>query len=119
MNITIKKLAPELLDDYLFLFEHEVSHDNPDQNWDRCYCVCFAGDDQSAMPDPRLPKQRRELAIEYIKNGKLKGYLAYDDERVVGWCNANNKTSCTKCFSWLRFMQEVPVDSSENIKSVF
>jgi GNAT superfamily N-acetyltransferase len=119
MNLTIKPLTPELLEDYLYFFEQEVSHDNPDQDWDRCYCVCFAGDDQSAMPDPALPEQRRALATEYINNGKLQGYLAYDDSRVVGWCNANEKTACTKCFSWLRFMRDVPVDSGEKVKSVF
>jgi GNAT superfamily N-acetyltransferase len=59
------------------------------------------------------------MAVEYIKNGKLQGYLAYDKERVVGWVNANTKTNCTKCFSWLRFVKDVPVDIKENIKSIF
>jgi GNAT superfamily N-acetyltransferase len=119
MNLTIKPLTSELTDDYLCFFENEVSHDNPDQDWDRCYCVCFAGDDQSAMPDPALPSKRREMAKEYIKSGKLQGYLAYDNGRVVGWCNANTKINCTKCFSWLRFMNDVPVDINEKIKSIF
>lgn len=31
------------------------------------------------------------MAIDYIKQGRLKGYLAYYGNQVVGWCNVNEK----------------------------
>lgn len=38
----------------------------------------------------------------------------------MGWCNANTKSECLHCTSWLRFMQSVDADDeSIKIKSVF
>jgi hypothetical protein len=38
MNIEIRKLTPDLLEDYLNFFETKAHADNEDE--DRCYCVC-------------------------------------------------------------------------------
>ena len=35
----------------------------------------------------------RESAWEMVKNGTIRGYLAYYDELSVGWCNANDRLS--------------------------
>ncbi|HEY8364938.1 MAG TPA: GNAT family N-acetyltransferase [Haloplasmataceae bacterium] len=51
----------------------------------------------------------------------FKVYLAYYDDKVVGWCNANAKLDCLHCIGW-RIMDYVPIDELENkikTKSIF
>lgn len=57
------------------------------------------------------------MAIQYVKRGIIQGYLAYHNGEVVGWCNANKKSDCLNCISWLRFMTSVnTTESASNIK---
>jgi len=105
LDIEIKKLTPDLLKDYLHFFETEAHADNPDE--DRCYCVCWCSADHRIKTDFSSPEKRRELAVQYINDGLIQGYLAYHDGKVVGWCNANTKSECLNCTSWLRFMTSV------------
>ena len=36
-------------------------------------------------------KGRREKAKELILAGVMNGYLAFDGEKVIGWCNSDDK----------------------------
>lgn len=120
MDVEIRRLTPDLLDDYLQFFETEAHADNADE--DRCYCVCWCGEDHRAGTDFSSPEKRRALAIQYIRGGTLQGYLAYCEGKVVGWCNANTKSECLRCISWLRFMTDVQTAQSApdtKTKSVF
>lgn len=120
MDIEIRELTPDLLDDYLYFFENVAHEDNEDE--DRCYCVCWCSDDHREGKDFSSPEKRRNYAIQYIAGGIIKGYLAYCDGRVVGWCNANKKSDCFNCISWLRFMTSVNTTDSNpdnKVKSVF
>ena len=119
MNIEIRKLTPDMLDDYLHFFETDAHADNDDE--DRCYCVGWSGadDDESAMSSP---EKRREQAIKYVGCGHIQGYLAYCGGKVVGWCNANDKSKCISCRGWKLFMSGVDADGAApnaKIKSVF
>ena len=105
MDIEIKKLTPDLLKDYLHFFETEAHADNSDE--DRCYCVCWCSADHRIKTDFSSPEKRRELAVQYINDGLIQGYLAYYEGEVIGWCNANTKSECLNCTSWLRFMTSV------------
>ena len=120
MHIEIRKLTPDLLDDYLYFFENLAHEDNDEE--DRCYCVCWCSDDHREGKDFSSPDKRRNLAIQYIESGMLEGYLAYYDGQVVGWCNANEKSGCLNCISWLRFMTPINIAESNpdiRVKSVF
>lgn len=116
MDIEIRKLTPDLTNDYLHFFDTEKHSDNIDEH--KCYCVCWCSDDhRSDNVDMSSAEKRRELAAHYVNNGLIKGYLAYQDDRVVGWCNANSKPECFNCISWLRFMSGVSKsESSKDIK---
>ena len=114
MNIEIRKLTPDLINDYLHFFETDAHSDNP--NEDRCYCVCWSSADDSAKTDYSSPEKRKEFAIKYVNSGMIQGYLAYADDKVVGWCNVNTKSDCLKCTSWLRF--KTSVNTSENISNI-
>lgn len=39
MKLTIKPLKKELIDDYLFFFDHRAFCNNPD--WAACYCMFY------------------------------------------------------------------------------
>jgi GNAT superfamily N-acetyltransferase len=120
MNVEIRKLTPDLLEDYLYFFENEAHADNEDE--DRCYCVCWCSDDHREGKDFSTPEKRRDLATQYINKGTIQGYLAYYDGQVVGWCNANTKSDCLNCISWLRFMTSVKTEEADTdikVKSIF
>lgn len=118
MSIQIKRLTPEMKDDYLHFFDvtphwHYVSEE-------RCYCVCWCAVDHRIQPDFSTAEKRRELAAEYIQKGYLQGYLAYEGSKVVGWCNANTKADCRNCISCLYYMPQTLQDENEKkVKSVF
>jgi len=114
MEITIKRLCPELTEDYLHFFD-ETPHSTGKPEH-RCYCVCYAST-AGRIEESSTAEKRRELARAYIKNHFLQGYLAYCGETVVGWCNANTKAECYECISWKMFMQEIRRDERK-IKSV-
>ena len=121
MNIEIKKLTPELTKDYIDYFEKVAFTDNSE--WSGCYCVFHHWND-------RLEAERnedlaaggttfnRELAVQYIQNGILQGYLAYSDGSVVGWCNTNDKSNYESLSKEKRPELWENVDLSEKVKLV-
>ncbi len=95
MNIQIKKLTPELIKDYIDFFDNRAFTDN--REWSACYCVFYHWNDEYdksiRAPGVDIHEHNRNLAADLIKKGVLQGYLAYVDDVVMGWCNANGKTS--------------------------
>ncbi len=118
MDIIIKKLTPELVEDYLHFFDTTPHDDGVDEH--KCYCVCWCSTDHRVETDFSSAAKRRELARLYVVKGIIQGYLAYQDNKVIGWCNANTKSECQNCISWLRFMQSVERDDPIlKVKSIF
>lgn len=117
MTIEIKKLTPELTEDYLHFFD--ITPHDDDTPGSKCYCVCWCSADHNLPTDFSSQGGRRELAKDYIGSGIIQGYLAYNQNKVVGWCNANTKNNCVKCISWMRFMKNIDIDKNAKIKSVF
>lgn len=87
-KIVIRPLGSELCDDWLWFFEKTAFQDHED--WAFCYCLegFLNLETQEKWTDA---KERREKAVELIHAGEMKGYLAYLDNKVVGWCNANDR----------------------------
>lgn len=117
--LTIKALCPALADDYVRFFDETPHFEEVPDN--KCYCVCWAAADSVANTDRMdTPALRRELALKYVRSGALRGYLAYENGRAVGWCNCNDKQACLRCVSWLRFMRDADAfTDGGRIKSVF
>lgn len=119
MNIEIRKLTPDLTEAYIHFFDTTPHADNMDDH--KCYCVWWCNDDYEGKDFSSLEK-RRDCAIQYIKDNNIQGYLAYCDDEVVGWCNANTKADCLKCYCWQRFMGSIPTEESIRgikVKSIF
>lgn len=117
--IKVKKLTTENAEDFFRFFETDAHGDNP--NEERCYCINWVSADHSDKPNFSNPDTRKEYAKQYIKEGRLQGYLAYDQERVVGWCNSNTKADCVKAMGWQYYMKEIPLDveMDKRTKSIY
>ena len=87
MDIKIQAVSKKNLDDYLYFFDNMKFHDHPD--WEVCYCYSFhfigTGEEWNNK------NKNRSAVIKLISEGKMKGYLAYYNEKPIGWCNANDK----------------------------
>jgi GNAT superfamily N-acetyltransferase len=102
----IKAMKDENVSDWFDFFNNRAFADHPD--WKGCYCT--------GPFTPRLKEYaskspvRKEYAKWLIENGRMQGYLAYEDGKVVGWCNVNLKSALPK---YNDFSKE-----SENIISI-
>ena len=78
--------------DWFDFFDNRAFSDHPD--WKGCYCT--------GPFTPRLKEYkskspiRKEYAKWLIESGRMKGYLAYENGKVIGWCNVNMKSAFTK-----------------------
>ena len=89
MDIEIRKLTPDLAEDYARFFD--TTPHNAEGDGIKCYCVIMRSDDSYAGDgDHWFPTQeeRRERAIGFVRAGSLQGYLACRGDKIVGWCNA-------------------------------
>ena len=87
MAIVIEPLTPKLLPEWLNFFDNIAFADNP--AWADCYCCCYQLACSNEEWGKRTKGQNRNSSIEYIKAGKMKGYLAFENSLPVGWCNVN------------------------------
>jgi GNAT superfamily N-acetyltransferase len=115
MNIEIKKLTPDLLQDWLYFFDNSAACAG--NEWAGCYCMAphwSAALENEAKWEysPSGAAQRRKRAAEYIKNGAMRGYLAYVDGKAAGWCNANDKRAYDSIF------YRLPRQNSEKDKKI-
>ena len=85
----IKSLSEETARDWFDFFDERAFTDNPD--WKGCYCT------HPFIPRfeqyPSKNRARKPYAKWLIESGRMRGYLAYEQETVVGWCNVNKKSA--------------------------
>ena len=101
MEIMIKPLTPELINDYFDFFDHRAFPD--DSPFYPCYCNAynmsllqikeqlFARLQEYGGGADVWKRVLRESAWNMVNSGKIKGYLAYHDGISIGWCNANDR----------------------------
>lgn len=119
MNIEIRKLTPDLAEDYACFFD--TTPHNEECGGEKCYCVTWrSGGWGGEGGDHWFPTQeeRRARAVGFVKDGYIQGYLAYDDERIVGFCNAN--ADCQGCVDYLRSFNPIEEYREDiRVKSIF
>jgi ribosomal protein S18 acetylase RimI-like enzyme len=89
MEFTIKKLSPTLIEDFFYFFDNRAFCDNPE--WAGCYCMFYLCKSNLDAWEKRSGNMNREEAAEAIEEGRFKGYLAYHNDKPVGFCNVNEK----------------------------
>jgi GNAT superfamily N-acetyltransferase len=85
-SLTIRRLAPELKEDFLQYFEGAAFADNP--KWKSCYCQFLYVDHSVVSWSARTAEENRVAACDRIACKRMQGLLAYRNGQVVGWCNA-------------------------------
>lgn len=119
MGIEIRRLTPEMAEDYVRFFD-ETPH-NVNTGGGKCYCVTWRSDDSYTGSGDHwfpTPEERRARALGFVGSGSLQGYLAYDGGRAVGWCNANG--SCKLCLQYLASFWPIAREPDGiRVKSVF
>jgi GNAT superfamily N-acetyltransferase len=111
VKVEVRELTPDLLDDYLRFFDKDAFTDFPE--WSECYCGFYdtLGEwDSSAKSGPT----HRAARAERIRSGKAHGLLAIADGKVVGWCNAQARSS----FLNMRRYATVIDDPAEPVGSI-
>lgn len=89
MKYIIKPLTAELIDDFLYYFDNIGFSDNPE--WSVCYCYFHHCPGGIKEFEKQTKEENRSASIELIKAGKLNGFLAYSNDKPIGWCKADLK----------------------------
>lgn len=107
----VASLSPARRADFLAFFDHERGRafaDNP--AWAGCYCHYFHA--ARALDWSALDAVANRTAIgARIEVGEMGGYLAHDDDTVVGWLNAQPRHKLPHCFDRLG-IPATPIDVS-------
>lgn len=88
--VEIRKLCPELMQDFLLFFDGEAFADNP--RWSFCYCQFLYVDHAKIDWSARTAQENRATACDRIRSERMEGYIAYRAGKPVGWCNAAPRT---------------------------
>lgn len=88
MDIKIRPLNKDIRDDYLFFFDNISFNENPDRLKCYCYDYHFTGDVETCTRETS-----RSSVRELINKNMLRGYLVFDKDKPIGWCNANNRSN--------------------------
>jgi GNAT superfamily N-acetyltransferase len=94
MDLIIKPLTPEILDDWLYFFEEIGFADNPD--WSGCYCHFYHFTGTIKEWEEQTKEENRKASTDLVLSGKMNGFLAYIDNKPVGWCNINSRENFSK-----------------------
>jgi GNAT superfamily N-acetyltransferase len=107
VNITIKPLTLELAADYFDFFDNRAFTDDSPY---RCYCQMYQMTKEQAKTaidnanGEDMGRVSRKIAEHQIEAGILRGYLAFDNNVAIGWCNANDKANFpVECSTGERF----------------
>ena len=91
MNISIKKLDSNITNDYLDFFENIIAIDKSECG--KCYCMFFHADENAKEWIKRKKENNKNDAVKNIETGRLSGFIAYDGNNPIAWCNANERNS--------------------------
>ena len=86
--LELKRLSGETLDDFLGYFDHRAFLE--DKNWDGCYCQFYLNTPEQNDVEINKSKTNRASACSRVETGVMDGYLAYEGDKVVGWCAAGS-----------------------------
>ncbi|MGB1037810.1 MAG: GNAT family N-acetyltransferase [Bacteroidia bacterium] len=88
MKFNILPLTKDLKEDYLHFFDNIVFEENPDRS--SCYCCDyhFLGEVETCTRDVSRP-----FVANLIDENKLTGYLVYENDKPIGWCNVNDRSN--------------------------
>lgn len=112
MDIVIKRIGTRSAEDFVRFFDEIAFSDHPEWGCG-CYC-CFYHVESAAQWDARTAEENRDIAREMIEAGTMKGLLAYDGDKPVGWCHFDDRAA----LSGLRVFRPEVLTEEEGIGSI-
>lgn len=91
MNIEVRAIQANQGKDFVDYFSN-LSFAHAD-HWSGCYCRFYHRECSQEHWQKRNGALNRKEAIEKISSGEMKGYLAYEGAKIIGWLNANDGKS--------------------------
>ncbi len=89
--ITIKALDPSMADIFTDYFEKLSFEHSP--HWASCFCRYYHQDCSQEEWQRRDGDMNKAEAKAEIEAGQMGGYMAFEEEKAIGWCNINPVTS--------------------------
>ncbi len=111
-EVRIRALVPDLGEDFLDFFDHSAFSDNPE--WASCYCQFYLIDPQGKPWDDRTGGENRLSAADKLAAGEMPGFLAFLDEKAVGFCCAAPRRN----FPLLAGIPELAATDADQVGSV-
>ncbi len=108
MEIKIQELSSDMAHEYIDFFDNRAFNDGNINKG--CYCVWHHWTekheyDRNQLPIEERPFCKKNYAIDLIEHNKLRGFVAYYDSKIIGFCNADLKDN------YFRFSKENHPDS--------
>ena len=88
MQLSIRPLSPALARTFCDFLSGLDFAATP--HWASCFCRYYHLTCTQQEWMSRTLEQNRAEALREIEAGNMRGYLAFDQETCVGWCNASN-----------------------------
>jgi len=88
MSLTIQPLSPALSETFCDYVTHVDFSATP--HWASCFCRSYHTNCTQQEWMARTLEENRAEAIREIEAGNMRGYLAFEGDTCVGWCNAND-----------------------------
>jgi GNAT superfamily N-acetyltransferase len=76
------------MNDWFDFFENRAFEDHDE--WRGCYCTAFYYPKSEEYLSSS--NRRKDYAKWLIETGRMCGYLAYENKKMVGWVNSNDKS---------------------------
>jgi len=111
MNLVIKKLSKDMLDNYLHFFDDIAFCDNPTWSW--CYCNHYHLLDKE-IEVIKSKDESRTCLIKRINDEKHNGFMAFIDNEPVGWINTDKKEN----YARLMNDPQIAYDTDKTIASI-
>lgn len=84
-NYRVFRLSPKHRESLLSFFDRAFV-DNP--KWSSCYCHCYYFDHTRGDWKSRTATENRGATSDLVSCGQMYGFVAEDDNQIIGWCNA-------------------------------
>jgi ribosomal protein S18 acetylase RimI-like enzyme len=97
-GLVVTPIRPRQAGDFVRFFDHErgaAFADNP--KWAKCYCHYYQVPKTLRWASLSAPRNRAAMQAR-IAVGEMEGFLAYEQEDVVGWLNAQPRHKLAHCF---------------------
>lgn len=87
MSFNVRPLTPDMAETFAdYLADLDFSHA---PSFAGCFCRFYHTDCSEQEYMERPGEKNRKEAVEAIRNGTMRGYLAFNGEKCIGWLNAN------------------------------